>query len=274
MKKGLITTTVFFVLALILALLAVRPTLAQAEAMGIANSLYANGRYAEAAQSYEQLIAQGAADSAIYYNLGSAYFRQGDVGRAILNYRRAAELNPRDADIQANLAAARAQAVDQLPAESGSPLTDFANATGNWLTLDELALLALGAWFLLGLLWFVYRQSGNGRFRPILQTSLILAGLLVVVVGGAMGSRLMAANGQLMAANGRAPGVIVAQSVSVSAEPAAGASTEFTLHSGAEVSLIGQRGDWVQIAFPGVPSDSWVPVTAVETVMQPHGQLS
>lgn len=257
MKKGLITTTVFFVLALILALLAVRPTLAQAEAMGIANSLYANGRYAEAAQSYEQLIAQGVADSAIYYNLGSAYFRQGDVGRAILNYRRAAELNPRDADIQANLAAARAQATDQLPAESGSPLTDFANATGNWLTLDELALIALGAWFLLGLLWFVYRQSGNGRFRPILQTSLILAGLLVVVVGGAMGSRLVAANG-------RPPGVIVAQSVSVSAEPAAGASTEFTLHSGAEVSLIGQRGDWVQVAFPGVPSGSWVPVTAVE----------
>jgi len=261
MKKSLITTTIFLSLALILGLLAARPLLAQAGDMGVANSLYVNGRYAEAAQAYEQLIAQGQADSAVYYNLGNAYFRQGDVGRAILNYRRAAQLDPRDADIQANLALARAQATDQFAPESGSPLDNFAAATRSVLTVNEMALLALGAWLLFGLIWFLYYQNGNGRLRDVLRASLVLAGLLVVLAVGALGSRMW-----LEGENGRTPGVVIADSVSVSAEPNASATVNFDLHSGAEVEISDRRGDWAKVSLPGGQVEGWVPVTAVEAI--------
>ena len=96
MKKTFIYTTLFIGLGLILGLLAVQPSLAQESEMQVANSLYENGRFAESAQAYEQLIKQSAHDSAIYYNLGNAYFQQGNVGQAIFNYQRAAQLAPRE----------------------------------------------------------------------------------------------------------------------------------------------------------------------------------
>jgi hypothetical protein len=43
----------------------------------------------------------------IYYNLGIEYLKQNDIGRAILNLKRAALLNPYDPDIQEALTSAR-----------------------------------------------------------------------------------------------------------------------------------------------------------------------
>ena len=256
MKKTLIYTTLLIGLAVILGVLAVQPSFAQENEMQVANSLYENGRFAEAAHAYEQLITQGAHDSAVYYNLGNAYFRQGDVGQAIFNYQRAAQLAPRDADIQANLALARAQAVDQLPPASSSPLEHFAATTRQYLTLNEMALLALGLWFLFGIVWLVYRQLENGRSREMWQYALILSGLLMVSATFALGSRVYVENNRQQA-------VVIAAVVDVNAGPSADTVTEFDLHSGAEIELLEQRGDWVRLALPGGQVQGWIPRTAV-----------
>jgi Flp pilus assembly protein TadD len=106
---------------LILGLLAVnqvsllaKATTPTQEILTTASQLYQAGQFAQAALAYQQLVDQGYADSALDYNLGNAYYKQGDLGRAILNFRRAAELAPRDADIAANLELARLQAVDKV----------------------------------------------------------------------------------------------------------------------------------------------------------------
>jgi tetratricopeptide (TPR) repeat protein len=256
MKKTLTYTTLFIGLALILGLLAVQTSLAQESEMQIANSLYENGRFAEAAQAYEQLVAQGVYDSAVYYNLGNAYFRQGDVGQAIFNYQRAAQLAPRDADIQANLAQARAQVVDQFPAESSSLLDNFASVTSQYLTLNELALIALGAWFLFGLVWLVYRQMQNGRSKEGLQYILILSGLFMILATFSLGSRIYVENNRQQA-------VVIADVIDVSAGPSTDTITEFDLHNGAEIELLEQRGDWVRFTLLGGQVQGWVPAEAV-----------
>ena len=86
----------------------------EGEKMQIANDLYEGGQYLQAAQAYQQLVDLGVVDSALFYNLGNAHFKQGDYGQAIVNHRRAQQLAPRDPDVAANLALARAQAVDQF----------------------------------------------------------------------------------------------------------------------------------------------------------------
>src|ERR1041385_4838407 len=65
-----------------------------------ANQLYDAGKFAEAAAVYEKLEPKTAH---VYYNLGNAWFRQGKMGLAVLNYERARRLAPRDPDILANL---------------------------------------------------------------------------------------------------------------------------------------------------------------------------
>ena len=64
-----------------------------------ANRLFDAGDYAASAAAYEALTPKTAH---IYYNLGNAYYRQEQLGRALLNYERARQLAPRDPDILAN----------------------------------------------------------------------------------------------------------------------------------------------------------------------------
>jgi len=80
-----------------------------------ANQAYKDGRFRDAAGRYLQLIENGAVNGHIYYNLGNAYFRLGDLGRAIVHYERARLLIPRDADLIFNLAYAYDQTRDVIP---------------------------------------------------------------------------------------------------------------------------------------------------------------
>ena len=54
-----------------------------------ANQAYKVGDFQEAIEEYLRLIRSGHGGGQIYYNLGNAYFRAGQVGRAILEYERA-----------------------------------------------------------------------------------------------------------------------------------------------------------------------------------------
>ncbi|HUJ09365.1 MAG TPA: tetratricopeptide repeat protein [Verrucomicrobiae bacterium] len=65
-----------------------------------ANKLYDEGKFPEAAAAYEKITPKTAN---VYYNLGNAWFREGKLGLAILNYERARRLTPRDPDVLANL---------------------------------------------------------------------------------------------------------------------------------------------------------------------------
>ena len=74
-----------------------------------ANALYADGRYGDAAAEYERVLATGVASANTWFNLGNARLKAGQIGPAVLAYKRAARLAPGDPDIRANLAFAREQ---------------------------------------------------------------------------------------------------------------------------------------------------------------------
>ena len=234
---------------------------AAAETMGTASQLYEAGHYLQAVQAYQQLVDQGFADSALFYNLGNAYFKQGDHGRAIVNYRRAQELAPRDADIEANLTLARAQAVDEFQAvESSGFLSTVGQAVKSWFSLNEVAMTALGAWILLVLLMIVTSATKSGSiWRKGLQYSLAATTVFLVVGVLALGSILYVDSNQ-------AEGVIVAAEVNVTSGPGTQYVTEFTLHDGAEVQVVESRGSWVRLALPGGELEGWVPAESVEPV--------
>src|SRR6266446_313827 len=75
-----------------------------------ANQEFAQGHFKEAISSYEVLIRDGQWSANIFYDLGNAYFRTGDFGRAILNYERALALDRHHPEATANLQIARDEA--------------------------------------------------------------------------------------------------------------------------------------------------------------------
>lgn len=70
--------------------------------------------FRESAKVLESILADGFCNGAVYYNLGNAYYRAGDFGRAILNYRKAKPYRPRDPLLEANLQQALASAPGKI----------------------------------------------------------------------------------------------------------------------------------------------------------------
>ena len=78
-------------------------TVARAEKIGQAVSLY------------ERIIAgNGIRSGYLYYNLGNCYFHLGQLGKAILNYRRAERLLPNFSDLKHNLRSAQERRKDRI----------------------------------------------------------------------------------------------------------------------------------------------------------------
>lgn len=68
-----------------------------------ANESYSRGDYGRAIGQYQQLIADQGYSAALLYNLANSYARQGQAGKALLNYERALKLSPTDPEIVNNM---------------------------------------------------------------------------------------------------------------------------------------------------------------------------
>lgn len=129
---------------ILLAVLFVTPSARAENDFERGNALYESGNFADAAKAYEKSGQGGAAGSNLYYNLGNAYLRAADKGRAVLNYQRALALRPGHPEAAANLLFLRRTM--NLPA----PPTDGWIQLAGWIGIDRLSVLAaIAAWLLL-----------------------------------------------------------------------------------------------------------------------------
>src|SRR5947199_6568935 len=100
-----------FQIAFLFCALATSSVLGQADVeFAKANQEYAQGHFKEAISGYETLVRAGQWSANVFYDLGNAYFRTGNFGRAILNYERALALDRHHPEATANLQIARDEA--------------------------------------------------------------------------------------------------------------------------------------------------------------------
>jgi len=222
------------------------------------NQLYEGGYYIEAAQTYQQLLDLGIEDQTLYYNLGNAYFKQNDLGRAILNYERAMQLAPRDTDIRTNLDLARSQLIDKYDTAGASPLYQLVILGSEWLTLNEMALIILALWIVFMLFFLLYRRTKNSGLREVLPLFLTFLGLLWI------GSILVLGN-RVYLEQERPQAIILVPEIEVRSGPGE-YTAEFTLHSGAKVSIMEQRGEWVRLALPDEQLQGWVEASTIDRI--------
>ena len=199
-----------------------------------ANAQYERGEFADAAQQYEALIDSGYEDATLYYNLGNAYFKNDDLGRAVLNYLRAEELSPRDTDIRANLDLARGRTVDRVESGGESLIASVSTVARRWVTVGEMGVLSLLLWvasaIAIGALivWRAVPRRTAVRNGAIVASAATLLSLLLLV-------------SMLYANPNDDSAVVVESTVNVVSGPGEQYETEFTLHSGAQVRLVDSR---------------------------------
>ena len=227
----------FRVACAILAWVLSLPALAADEAhpaFEAANRLYEQGQYSEAVSAYQGILEGGRQSAAIYFNLGNAFFKSGQIGRAILNYRKAEQLAPRDPDIRGNLRFARNTVAGGSAVEPG-----IWRSTLSRFTLNEWgALASISIWICFGLLALAQlKPSLAGRLKTSKLTSGVLAGALVLLTGVAWS----------VERGSRTAVVIVPQAV-VRYGPLDESQSYYVVHDGAELAMLDSKDDWIQVS--------------------------
>lgn len=205
-----------------------------------ANLLYKEKNYAGAIALYDSVAQSGYVSPELFFNLGNAHFKNGNLAPAILNYERAKKLAPDDADIDFNLRIANLRVVDRVEAV---PELFFVKWVKNLVishSSDGWAKLALGmAWgaFVLALLFLFVNHMWVKRIS-------FLAALLMLFI-----SFLFAflAYNQYNYQRESSEGVVFVKNVYVKSAPDAQSTDLFMLREGVKVTLLESEGDWQKI---------------------------
>lgn len=239
-----------------------------------AAAAYAQGDYATAVQLYEVLVGQGVQDGNLYFNLGNAYLQTGNLGSALLNYRRAQLFIPRDTDLNLAIAQIQAERID-VQGDDVDFVAQLSALSSGFLTQNELIGLVGLLWALWGGLFTVFLVSGNwldgrdanttserlSRIRE--QRRWLYWAVIGLGIGVVMGIGLLAA--RLVDESNRPDAVITADSVSAMSGPGDDYLELYTLHAAAEVYVVERRNGWMWFAMPD-GQQGWIPESSVEAV--------
>jgi tetratricopeptide (TPR) repeat protein len=213
-----------------------------------ANDEYGKGQFEDAIRDYEGLTRSGQWSGALFYNLGNAYFRTGNFGRAILNYERALALEPNHPEATANLVLARDEArALELPKHRSDVLLKF--VTPNQMTVAA----AVGFWIVL----FVFAAIVWSRRRSILLIAILIVCGLITVISIAGIYRAEKANKTLA--------IVTDQNVQARVATADNASSVLHLPAGSQVQILSGRGDWVYAMLPN-NLRGWIPSRSIDPV--------
>ena len=213
--------------------------------------------YAKALFRFERLAAEGnIRNGKLFYNIGNIHFLLDDIGRAILNYRRAAQYMPNDPNLVKNLAYARSMRQDKLDIKEKKKILQtlffFHYDLGTQTRLILFVLFNASFWIFAGIRIFTHRPFTRWGLGVTLFFSLLF------------GTSLFMESRQAIMSHA---GVIIDQEVigrqgdAESYQP----SFEDPLHGGTEFTLLEERGAWWQIELPD-GRRSWIPARSGELV--------
>jgi tetratricopeptide (TPR) repeat protein len=214
--------------------------------------------YEEAILLFEKIINDGRIRNAgLYYNLGNAYFLKGELGKAILNYRRAQRLDKTDVNIQKNLSFARSRRMDKVKVKTEKRVLQtlfFWHYDFSMRTKFAFACLcfAIVCVILTLMVWFGGRASGTVTVATGALLTIMLLGSVVLEFHNRTGTTC---------------GVITAREVLAHQADWQGFAPSFKepLHAGTEFDLIEHRRQWLHIKLSD-GSDGWIPQTSAELI--------
>lgn len=215
-----------------------------------ANADYSAGHYPAAIEGFESLVKSEQWNPSLFYDLGNAYYRAGDRGRAILNYERALALDPSQPEAKANLQLVRdqARALELAPGWAEQHLDFMTPAQYAWLG-------AIAFWGAAAILCGLY----FARRRPVVWIFALL--LLGTIAAGAVFAVYQFETGRA----GRDVAIITAKNIQARLATAESAGTVLVLPPGSEVKILSTRGAWIYAALPN-ELRGWIPDTSAERV--------
>lgn len=215
-----------------------------------ANQHYAQKEYAKAIEKYEQLIKQGNTSANIYYNLGNAYYRNNNIGKAILYYNKAKRLAPNDEDINSNLQLAKLKAIDKIQPLPKFFLSKWVEDISKSQSPETFAILAIIFSFIgFGLLTIYLFARKSGAKKISFFTGIVSLIIMIAFVVIAFQSNSYRTSDK--------EGVIISASAYIKSSPDQTATDLFILHEGTEIQVLDKVANWCKIRIAN-GSQGWI----------------
>jgi tetratricopeptide (TPR) repeat protein len=242
----------------IVCLLTVFSAFAEDNQLHRANQLYSESKYEEAIATYKEILDSGLESGALYYNLGNAYYKQGKLPYAILNYERAALLNPQNKDIRYNLEMANSQIIDKLQTVDRFFLTSWYNSFKLAMKSDTWAIISVIAFSLTIASLIIYLFYSKRLIRQIcFYLSIALFAIAMVSLNFSIKQK------KLLTSDDSA--IIFEPSIPIKSSPSHSGKDLFILHEGTKVTILETLGEWNRIEISD-GNDGWIPSYAIEII--------
>jgi tetratricopeptide (TPR) repeat protein len=221
-----------------------------------ANNYYQGNSYTEAIMTYRQILETGYQTPEVLYNLGNAYFKNDNLGYAILCYEKAKLLAPNDDDINRNLAIANARVVDKIDVIPDFFIKRWIFRLVNLLPSNTWAILSLTFFTVMLAFFLLYFFSGTRLLKRIGFYSAVALLFLSLMAFWCSFRRA-----KFVTSNHAA--ILVEPSVTIKSSPDTEGNNVFVLHEGTRVMVIDSIENWKEIKLSD-GNKGWVERKAIE----------
>ena len=221
-----------------------------------ANQFFQEKLYDSALAVYGGIERQGLESAELYFNMGNAFFKKGDLGQAVLYYLRAKRLDPGDDDISANLAFARGYTRIQMEGVQLNPVYSFAESMLGPYRLSSLAWISSALF--IGLLLLLTMRFGFGVTLSWLRGAAITLSILLLL-------SVFATTFKFRHDYVTSRGVVLAEDCPVQSGPTDQSEIELRGAPGLVVEILGSSGGYVHVLFEN-KRQGWVRRDHVEII--------
>ena len=206
------------------------------------NKYYSKGDYKRAVECYERIMGTGFVNETVYYNLANAYFKNNEIGKAILLYEKALKLAPHDPEILGNLTMARSRIADKVDTPYQPLWLKQLHRFLIFFSLDSETKIAIALYLSGHVLFSIYLLTRNERIRRYAFHTSLVVGILFLIIAALNSIRIYDVRSTH-------EGIILVEKVDVLSGPDTGNSTLFSIHEGLKVRVQHELGDWLMVSL-------------------------
>lgn len=220
---------------------------------------YTDGKFSDASAAWTSIEESGQKSAKLYYNLGNAWFKQGNYPKAILNYERALRLDPSYSDARYNLEFTsnfvqdKIEPVPEFILKSVARKVCYVMGSNAWAVIF---LVLLAAALVMGLLFLLGSSVGKRRagFYCGIVLLLLSAGALIFSIW------------QKSDSVKTDTAIVMSPVSSVKSSPSSGSSKDlFVIHEGTKVTILDEVGTWRNISLAD-GRQGWIPASDIEII--------
>jgi tetratricopeptide (TPR) repeat protein len=207
-----------------------------------ANSYYAKAQYKDALNIYQQILNAGYQSAAVYFNMGNASYKNGDIPSSLLYYEKAHKLAPGDDDINFNIRFANSKTTDKIDQVPEFFLANWWRTFILSFSRNAMSILSIILVLCASIILIVYFFTGSVIIKKTsFYTSIILffLGIFTIFIA------LM----QINYFDGHRQAIIFSSSVTVKSGPVDQSSNLFVIHDGTKVNVLENNNGWMKISL-------------------------